>query len=188
MTDAAYRKYISCHRDMLAVLSLFQPRTMPMTTEQPAIRQATLDDVAAITALTDAAYRKYIPQLGRKPQPMTADYGLVVTEHPVWLVEIGDHLVGILVLQHEPDSLLIYSVAINPTDQKRGFGRLLLAWAEQQAQLAGYRSLRLYTNALMTENIALYTRLGYHETRRESYPGGAIVHMRKPLLPERRTS
>src|SRR6476620_1277191 len=159
-----------------------------MTTEQPVIRQATLDDVAAIIALTDAAYRKYIPQIGGKPQPMTADYEVMVKEHPIWLVEIGQHLAGVLVLQPEPDTLLIYSVAINPDDQKRGFGRVLLGWAEQQAQLAGYRSLRLYTNALMNENIALYTRLGYHETRRESYLGGEIVHMRKQLSPERNTS
>lgn len=151
--------------------------------EQSTIRQATLNDVAAITALTDAAYSKYIRQMGRKPQPMMADYELVVVQHPVWLVEIEDHLVGVLVLQHEQDTLLIYSVAIHPNEQKRGFGRLLLGWAEQQAQLAGYHSLRLYTNALMTENIALYTRLGYHETGRESYEGGAIVHMRKSLLP-----
>jgi len=154
-----------------------------MTMEQPVIRQATLDDVAAMSALTDAAYSKYIPRIGRKPQPMTADYTILVTEHPVWLVEIGQRLAGVLVLQHEPDALLIYSVAINPDDQKRGLGRLLLGWAEHQAQLAGYHSLRLYTNALMTENIALYTRLGYQETRREAYVGGAIVHMTKQLNP-----
>ena len=41
----------------------------------------------------------------------------------------------------------------------------MLDWAEQQAQRAGYRSLRLYTNAMMNENLALYTRLGYWDTR-----------------------
>ena len=154
-----------------------------MTPGQPVIRRATPGDVAAIGGLTDAAYRKYIPLIGRKPQPMTADYALLVVEHPIWLAEIGRHLAGVLVLQHEPDSMLIYSVAIEPAHQKRGLGRLLLEWAEQQARLAGYRSLRLYTNGLMRENIALYTRLGYQETRRESYGGGAIVHMTKPLGP-----
>jgi ribosomal protein S18 acetylase RimI-like enzyme len=155
-----------------------------MTAEQPTIRQATLDDVAAITALTDAAYRKYIPRIGRKPQPMTADYALLLKQHPIWLVEIEQHLAGVLVVQHETDSLLIYSVAINPADQNRGFGRVLLGWAEHQAQQANYRSLRLYTNALMTENIALYTRLGYREMKREAYEGGEIVHMSKQLRGE----
>jgi len=155
-----------------------------MTAEQPTIRRATSADVAAITELTNAAYGKYIPALGRKPQPMTTEYGRVVTEHPIWLLEVEQHLAGVLVLQHEPETLLIYSVAINPADQKRGFGRRLLGWAEQQARQAGYDSLRLYTNALMTDNIALYTRLGYRETHREHYPGGAVVHMTKALPPE----
>lgn len=154
-----------------------------MAADQPAIRRATRADAAAVAALTDAAYRKYIPRLGRKPQPMTADYALLVEQHPTWLVEIGQRLAGVLVLQHEPDTLLIYSVAINPDDQRRGLGRLLLGWAERQALLAGYRSLRLYTNALMQENIALYTRLGYRETRREAYQGGEVVHMSKQLSP-----
>jgi ribosomal protein S18 acetylase RimI-like enzyme len=155
-----------------------------MTTEQPTIRRAGRDDVAAITALTNAAYRKYIPLLGRKPQPMTADYTLLVSQHSVWLAELEQRLAGVLVLQYEPDSLLIYSIAINPSDQKRGLGRLLLGWAEQQAQQAGHRVLRLYTNALMTDNIALYKGLGYHETKREAYAGGEIVHMSKHLLAE----
>lgn len=159
-----------------------------MPIDQPTIRPATLADVAAITALTEAAYRKYIPHIGRKPQPMTADYALIVKEHSVWLVEVEQHLAGVLVLHHEADTLLIYSVAINPSDQKRGLGRLLLGWAEQQAELAGYRSLRLYTNALMKENIALYTRLGYQETSREAYVGGEIVHMTKQLLPASTTT
>lgn len=152
-----------------------------MNAEQPMIRRATLDDVAAITALTDAAYRKYIPRIGRKPQPMTTDYAQFVNEHAVWILEIATRLVGVLVLQHEADALLIYSVAIEPAEQKRGYGRHLLAWAEQEAQQAGYTSIRLYTNARMEENIALYTQLGYQEVRRESYLDNLRVHMSKQL-------
>ena len=77
--------------------------------------------------------------------------------------------------------MLIYSVAIAPAYQQRGLGRRLLAWAEAEAQQAGYAQIRLYTNALMKENIALYTRLGYIETRREPFHELTIVHMRKSL-------
>ena len=154
-----------------------------MTSEQPIVRRATMQDVAEITALTAAAYTKYIPQLGHEPQPMGADYAQIVGQHPTWLLATDQRLVGVLVLQHEADSMLIYSVAIHPADQKRGYGRFLLAWAEREALLAGYTALRLYTNARMEENIALYTRLGYHETGRETYQGGAVVHMSKRLAP-----
>src|ERR687885_774093 len=104
-----------------------------------AIRRAAADDAAIISAITDAAYRTYVPRLGRKPQPMTADYHQLLAEHPIWLLEIDHQPAGVLVLIHEPQALLIYSVAVSPPYQKRGFGHQLLAWAEQEARRAGYR-------------------------------------------------
>jgi ribosomal protein S18 acetylase RimI-like enzyme len=153
-----------------------------MDTSQPiAIRRAALADAEHIIAITDAAYAKYVSRLGRKPQPMTADYQQLVAAHPIWLLHVGDRLAGVLVLMHEPDALLIYSVAIHPDYQKRGFGLRLLAWAEQEARQAGYALIRLFTNMLMEENIALYTHLGYRETRREPFQGLTLVHFAKAL-------
>lgn len=149
--------------------------------EQITIRQASPADAETIHQITDAAYAKYVPLMGRKPQPMTADYHQILAEHPAWILSADDQPAGLLVLMHEPDTLLIYSVAINPAYQRRGFGRRLLAWAEQQAQQAGYAHIRLFTNALMESNIALYTRLGYVETGREPFLGLTTVHMRKAL-------
>ena len=145
------------------------------------IRKAMPVDVAAIAALTDAAYTKYVPRMGRKPQPMTVDYHQMLAEHPIWLLCVGQTVAGLLVLMHEPDIMLIYSVAVHPDYQHRGFGRRLLAWADQEARQAGYTKIRLYTNALMEENIALYKSLGYHETHREPFNGLFIVHLAKTL-------
>jgi ribosomal protein S18 acetylase RimI-like enzyme len=146
-----------------------------------AIRKASRADAEIVSALTDAAYAKYVPLMGRKPQPMTADYSRILAEHPIWILWVGEQPAGILVLNHEPDDMLIYSVAIAPAYQKRGLGRQLLAWAESEARQAGYAHIRLFTNALMEANIALYTRLGYVETEREAFHEMTIVHMRKPL-------
>jgi len=45
--------------------------------------------------------------------------------------------------------------------------------------------LRLYTNRLMTTNIALYRSRGYAVDREEEYaPGGVAVHMSKPVPAE----
>jgi len=151
---------------------------------QPVFRRATTADIPIIIALTQAAYTKYIARLGREPQPMTADYDQILATQPVWLLCLADEPIGVLVLMHEPEALLIYSVAISPLYQKRGYGRRLLAWAEEQAQQAGYTTIRLFTNALMTENIALYRRLGYSETRREPFGGLTLVHMAKRLNPD----
>lgn len=154
---------------------------MMITEQQVTIRKATFDDATAVSALTDAAYIAYIPLIGRKPQPMTADYAQMVVGNPVWLLELDSQLVGVLVLILEPDNMLIYSVAVQPEYQKQGFGRRLLAWAEQQAIQHGYHSIRLYTNERFEWNIRLYQRLGYEETGRESFPGTTIVHMVKQL-------
>ena len=90
-------------------------------------------------------------------------------------------LAGVLVLMHEPDALLIYSVAIAPGQQRRGLGRQLLAFAEDEARAAGYTLIRLYTNALMTENVAMYGRMGYRETGRDAFGDQTRVNFAKEL-------
>jgi ribosomal protein S18 acetylase RimI-like enzyme len=156
---------------------------IPMTIAEDKInlRKASLADVEAISALTDAAYTKYIPLIGRKPQPMTADYSRMVVDDTIWLLSVENKLAGVLVLVYEPEDLLIYSVAIQPEYQKHGLGRRLLAWAEDQAIQAGYRSIRLFTNEHFIYNINLYKSLGYQETSREHLLNSTIVHMTKKL-------
>ena len=39
----------------------------------PSIRHALPADTAQIRAIAQAAYRKYVPRLGREPAPMSAD-------------------------------------------------------------------------------------------------------------------
>jgi ribosomal protein S18 acetylase RimI-like enzyme len=148
---------------------------------QPSLRKATPADAPAIAALTDAAYAKYIPRLGRKPQPMNADYRQMAAEHPIWLLYLDLQLAGLLALEFEPETVLIYSVAVSPELQGRGLGHRLLSLAEDEARRAGYRKIRLYTNEHFVENIELYKRAGYQETGREEYLGSRLVHMAKRL-------
>jgi GNAT superfamily N-acetyltransferase len=146
------------------------------------IRKASPGDAGIVAAITAAAYAKYVPHLGREPQPMTADYNQILLEHSVWLLCLGDQPAGVLVLMRAPDYLLIYNVAVNPTYQKQGLGRQLLAWAEKEAQREGYSLIRLYTNEKMVENITFYQRCGYVEVAREPYMGSTLVHMAKHLV------
>jgi ribosomal protein S18 acetylase RimI-like enzyme len=145
------------------------------------IRRATPADASAVAELTNEAYARYVPLIGRAPEPMTADYARMLAEHDGWLLYHGEQLAGLIILVRQPDALLIYSVAVAPTAQKRGHGRRLLACAEQEARQAGYHQVRLYTNAVMVENIALYERLGYVETSREAFFASTRVNMTKAL-------
>jgi len=145
------------------------------------IRRATPADAPSVSEITDLAYARYLALLGRKPQPMTADHLAMVSEHQVWLLVEGDRALAVLELIDEPGCALIYSVAVRPEYQRRGLGRRLLAWAERQASYAGHDRIRLYTNALMEDNLTLYSRLGYAETGREPYEDSTPVHMAKTI-------
>jgi GNAT superfamily N-acetyltransferase len=67
------------------------------------------------------------------------------------------------------------------TAQGRGYGRLLLDFAEQESRRQGFGAIRLYTNSLMTENLRLYPRRGYVETHRGREKGFSRVYMTKQL-------
>lgn len=154
------------------------------------IRLATAGDAGAIEVCTRAAYSKFVDRLGREPEPMTADYARIIADHEVWALDSAGAgvrgLIAALVLIPHPDHLLIYSVAVDPRHQGRGLGHRLLAHAEEEAQRKGLLESRLYTNALMSENVSFYQRLGYHETGRREHPdfeGSVIVFMSKHLNP-----
>ncbi len=52
---------------------------------------------------------------------------------------------------------------------------------EATARARGYGRIVLYTHAMMTENQALYGRMGYRETDRRTDHGFPRVFMEKPL-------
>lgn len=103
----------------------------------------------------------------------------------MWLLEQGgDQLAGLIVLEREPNQMLIFSVAVAPPFQGRGFGIRLLGWAERQALEAGSDEMRLFTNSRMERDIALYKTFGYREVGRrptEKRPGWILVDMVKKL-------
>jgi ribosomal protein S18 acetylase RimI-like enzyme len=78
--------------------------------------------------------------------------------------------------------MLLDNVAVSPDAQGLGLGRKMLEFAERAAVAAGYRSIKLYTNEAMTENIGLYSRIGYVETHRAEENGLRRIYMSKPLF------
>ncbi|MBL8703903.1 MAG: GNAT family N-acetyltransferase [Rhodospirillales bacterium] len=146
-----------------------------------AIRPARPADVARIAAIVDQAYEIYIPRIGKKPGPMLDDYAARVAEDVVWVAELDGRVVGILVLLPEPDHVLLDNVAVAPEAHGKGIGRALVAFAEDEARRRGHAEIRLYTHEKMTENVAMYPRLGYAETHRAQQAGYDRVFFRKTL-------
>jgi ribosomal protein S18 acetylase RimI-like enzyme len=145
------------------------------------IRLATSEDRAAVEAVVEAAYAPYVARLGRKPGPMLDDYAALIRSSRVHVLESNGGIAGVLVLIPEPGAMLLDNVALLPSHQGLGYGRRLLEFAERAAVAAGYGTIRLYTNEAMTENIALYSRIGFVETHRAEERGFRRVYMRKAL-------
>ncbi|PKH34120.1 MULTISPECIES: GNAT family N-acetyltransferase [Pseudomonas] len=145
------------------------------------IRPATLEDIAQIEAIVEAAYSPYIERIGRKPAPMLDDYASQVLARRVHVLADEKHLSGFVVLIDTENYLLLDNVAVSPALKGQGLGRQLLDFAERHALEAGYSSIRLYTNEAMSENLALYARRGFVETHRVEENGLRRVHMSKSL-------
>jgi ribosomal protein S18 acetylase RimI-like enzyme len=144
------------------------------------IRPARTEDVDAIGRLVRDAYGHYVSRLGKRPGPMLDDYARRVADGQAWVLEDSGALAGLVVLEEAGDSaLLLDNVAVAPWAQGKGFGRALVAFAEAEADRRGHGEVRLYTNLLMTENLALYRRLGFRETGRVSEKGYERVYMAK---------
>jgi ribosomal protein S18 acetylase RimI-like enzyme len=150
-------------------------------TDGIAIRPARPPEADAIEALVRAAYTHYVVRIGREPAPMTADYPALIEAGEVWVANDGNELVGVLVIRASGDALLLENVAVQPGDQRRGIGRALIAFAEQEARRRGLAKVSLYTHERMSENLAFYPRLGYVEIGRRAEHGFARVFFSKLL-------
>lgn len=146
------------------------------------IRPANGEDVAAVGRLVRNAYGHYVARLGKPPGPMLDDYARRVADGQVWVLEEKGALAGVLVLEDDEDgALLLDNIAIAPHAQGKGHGRTLVAFAEAEARRRGHTTIRLYTHVLMTENVAIYGRLGFAETHRVTEKGYDRVYLAKRL-------
>lgn len=109
---------------------------------------------------------------------MTADYSVSVLTNQFDFLFEGERLVGLIETVQQDSELMIVNVAIEPDCQGKGYGTTLMRHAERLARELGLGGTRLYTNKLMTENIALYERLGYQFEKETHHDLGTVaVHM-----------
>jgi ribosomal protein S18 acetylase RimI-like enzyme len=144
-------------------------------------RPATGADVSKVAALVNAAYGHYVERIGMLPRPMTDDYAEVIANRRVNVAESYGNIVGVIVLTVDDEGFLIDNVAVEPSHRGEGLGRALLEFAEAEARRRGFDSIHLYTHEKMTENLAIYSRLGYVEYDRCSQGEFSLVYMRKHL-------
>jgi GNAT superfamily N-acetyltransferase len=145
------------------------------------IRRAAESDATSVADCAVEAFRHYIPRLGLAPIPMTRDYGAAIANAQVWIATQHGETIAALVLDTTDEGFLIDVIAVLPQHQGTGVGRALLELAEQEALRQGHDSIYLFTNEKMTENRALYERIGYVEYKRLAFAERTRVFLRKPL-------
>ena len=136
------------------------------------LRRATVEDIDRALALQRAAYAANRALLGVEPIPLLADYSAILLEMEVWLAEDAAHLRGVLILEPREDDLLLWSVAVAPSEQGTGLGRSLLAATEKRARHLGRAVVR---------RIAWYGRHGDTVERIEELSDRSVTHMVKRL-------
>ena len=148
-----------------------------MLTFRPAIDS----DVPELEALVTAAFEVYVPRIGRRPAPMTADYPALVSAEQVWVAVQDGAILGLLVLVPAVDHLYLDTIAVHPDAQGSGVGRRLMDLAETEARRHDLPAVVLCTNETMVENLAYYPRRGYEQSHRIEQDGFHRVFFRKSL-------
>jgi ribosomal protein S18 acetylase RimI-like enzyme len=112
---------------------------------------------------------------------MLEDYAEVIQQFQVHVATAGGKVVGAIVLKTTDEGFYVDNVSVRPSVKGKGIGRSLLRLAETEARRQDYGSIFLATHELMTENRALYSRLGYAEYDHRVVNGFPRVFFRKTL-------
>lgn len=146
------------------------------------IRRAEAGDEQTIREIALASYEVYLERMDKMPAPMLADYGKLISEGSVFALEDASGCQGYAVLLDGPDdSLLLDNLAVSPVAQKKGYGKALLQFAEKEAKKLGKKSVTLYTNEAMVENLAWYPKHGFVASGRVQEKGYKRVWFKKSL-------
>jgi ribosomal protein S18 acetylase RimI-like enzyme len=150
--------------------------------EDRAIRPAVPADEPAIRDCAERAYAAYVPVIGRRPAPMDADVAAQIAAGEVHVATDATGAIrGFVVFRAEAGHMLLDNVAVLPEEAGRGTGKALIRFCEDTARGRGLATVRLYTNARMSANLALYPRLGYAEIGRRTEDGFDRVFFEKTL-------
>lgn len=155
--------------------------------DEVVIEKALLSDAEAIKQLVIAAYSKYVPRMGgQEPAPMSTNYHSIIASRSqevfVLRRQEDSKVVGSILLSDPGDgSIKVNNLVVDAASQGRGYGRLLMGFAEGVARERGRTVLTLFTNEKMTENLVLYPKMGFVEVERKVDEGYARVYFRKTL-------
>jgi len=111
-------------------------------------------------------------------------------ERPTWVAELDGETVGMVSIEFvDPDPEVadggdvatVASLSVLASAGRRGIGRALTLFAEEQARARGVRVLTLNTRPSNAAALALYEGLGYRRWKQQERSWGLAVFLRKSL-------
>lgn len=146
------------------------------------IHKALPQDESSMREIAEAAFSIYLDRMDRKPFPMLDDYAARIEAGQAYILDDGRGIQAYMVLvPGDDDSMLLDNIAVRPKCQKSGYGKTLMAWAEQIARDSGKKRIILYTNEAMRENLPWYAALGYSDFERRLENGYRRIYFCKEL-------
>jgi ribosomal protein S18 acetylase RimI-like enzyme len=150
---------------------------------KPRVRQALLLDAPRLRALRLEA--------GWGADEVPAWYSAVERgERAMWVAELDGAVVAMVALDFvdlDPDvadggdTATVASLIVTASAARRGLGRFLTLFAEDEARARGVRTLTLNTRPDNSAALALYEGLGYRAFKTGPRSWGEAVHLRKLL-------
>ena len=116
--------------------------------------------------------------------------GSLSGDRPTWVADLEGEAVGMVSLElRDPDPEVadgngvaaVTSLSVLTSAARRGIGRALTVFVEQQARDRGIRTLTLNTRPMNEAAVALYEALGYRRWKEQERPWGLAVYLRKSL-------
>ena len=131
-------------------------------------RAATVEDVPRIVTLLNAAFameRAFIDRDRTSIEEITRYMGT----GSFFVVDGDDGLRACMYLERRGDRMYLGMLAVNPAQQKRGLGRLMMAAAEQRAAAGGCRAIDIRIVDRRTELPPFYRALGFVDSGTEPF-------------------
>jgi ribosomal protein S18 acetylase RimI-like enzyme len=137
------------------------------------IRRARSSDASAIVRVVNAAYRQAEAFFVRGDRIEAGEVARLLERGSFLLAERDSALLGSVYVEDRGDHGYIGLLSVDPTLQRAGLGRALMAAAEESLAAAGRPRVELLVVNLRRELPAWYGKQGYREVGTRPFPPDA---------------